>query len=478
MDEPRIVVIGAGLAGLTCAYRLHRADVPVRVFEGSDRVGGRCWSDRGIVEGQLAEHAGELIDPSHTHLLTLVRELGLELEDRGAAGAHIQATGRVHLDGVELDRSQILLSGMAELLASEADRIGELAFDRAGPEARTFDEMSVVDWMDANLDGGSASTLARTVASITSQNFGMAPKELGASALLLGFAEYTTLAARAGAGDDELAVAASAIDFVDAIVFALHVRGGNDLVPTALAETLPDGALRMDSPLERVRRHADETYRLRIRGLGDEVVADRVVLALPFPPLRRVDLDDAGLSDRKRHCIAELPMGSNTKLLLGLDRPMSTIAPGTGWVTVEPPGVTTWDSSLAQPGTGGIATMFTADKLFATGTAHGVPSRSEVDRALALMENSIPGISGAFAGTAWLDSWPDDPWTGGSYAGWGPGQMTKYWGSIGLPEGGIHFAGEHTSTVSAGFLDGAVESGERAAREVLTALGHAGKRER
>jgi monoamine oxidase len=460
MNQPRVVVIGAGLAGLTCAYRLHHAGVPVRVFEASDRVGGRCWSDRSIVDGQVAEHGGELIDPSHTHLLTLVRELGLELEDRAAAGAPTRATGRIHLDGREVDRSQLSLSEVAQALARDADRIGDLAFDRAGPEAKAFDEMSVIDWLDANLDGGSTSTLGRVVASVVAQNYGLAPAQLGASALLFDFAEYTATAART-----------DAVDIVDAIVFALHVRGGNDLVPAALADALPAGALHMEAPLERVRRHVDETYRLRIGGLADEVVADRVVLALPFPPLRRVDLDDAGLSDRKRRCIAELPMGANTKLLLGLEHPMSTIAPGTGWVTIEPPAMTTWDSSLAQPGPGGIATVFTAEKLFATDTAHGMPATTEVEQALAVLEPSIPGISGAFAGNAWLDSWPDDPWTGGSYSGWGPGQLTNYWGSVGLPEGGIHFAGEHTSTVSQGFLDGAVESGERCATEILTALG-------
>lgn len=470
MDEPRIVVIGAGLAGLTCAYRLHRAGVPVTVFEASDRIGGRCWSDHTIVDGQVAEHGGELIDASHVYLLELVRELDLELEDRAAAGAPARATGRIYLDGRDVDRSQLELLEMAEALVRDAERIGEFAFDRAGPEAKAFDEMSVIDWLDANLDGGSSSTLGRIVASVVAQNYGMAPEQLGAPALLLDFADYTTPAAHVSVGGEPADVA-SAIDLVDAIVFALHVRGGNDLVPAALAEALPDDALRLDSPLERVRRHNDETYRLRIAGLRDEVIADRVVLALPFPPLRRVDLNDAELSDRKRRCIDELPMGSNTKLLLGLERPMSTIAPGIGWVSMEPPAMTTWDSSLAQPGTGGIATVFTAEKLFATDTAHGVPSSADVDRALSLIESSIPGISGAFAGKAWLDSWPDDPWTGGSYAGWGPGQITEYWGSIGLPEGGIHFAGEHTSIVSPGFMDGAVESGERCATEILTAFG-------
>ena len=76
-----------------------------------------------------------------------------------------------------------------------------------------------------------------------------------------------------------------------------------------------------------------------------------------------------------------------------------------------------------------------------------------------------------FNGKAWLDYWTGDPWTRGSYAAYPPGQLTKYWGYAGIPEGRVHFAGEHTSTYSQGFLNGGVESGQRAAIEVLQALG-------
>jgi monoamine oxidase len=61
----------------------------------------------------------------------------------------------------------------------------------------------------------------------------------------------------------------------------------------------------------------------------------------------------------------------------------------------------------------------------------------------------------------------DDPFTRGSYAAFGPGQITRYWRFVGLAEGRVHFAGEHTSMWAQAFLDGAVSSGRRAAREVL-----------
>ena len=90
---------------------------------------------------------------------------------------------------------------------------------------------------------------------------------------------------------------------------------------------------------------------------------------------------------------------------------------------------------------------------------------------LANLERGVPGVTDAWNGLAFLDSWVDDPWVRGSYAGFGPGQYTDFWGFLGLREGPVHFAGEHTSTFSQGFLNGGVESGERAAREVTNALG-------
>ena len=83
----------------------------------------------------------------------------------------------------------------------------------------------------------------------------------------------------------------------------------------------------------------------------------------------------------------------------------------------------------------------------------------------------MTGLSGAYNGKAWLSSWVDDPWARGSYAGFGPGQYTAYWGFLAKHEANVYFAGEHTSTHSQGYLNGGVESGERAARQVSKGLG-------
>ena len=86
--QARVVIVGAGLAGLAAAYTLAKAGVRATLYEGSPRIGGRCWTDReSFADGQVAERGGELIDTSHEEIRALCAEFGLPLDDLIAAEA-------------------------------------------------------------------------------------------------------------------------------------------------------------------------------------------------------------------------------------------------------------------------------------------------------------------------------------------------------------------------------------------------------
>ena len=256
-----------------------------------------------------------------------------------------------------------------------------------------------------------------------------------------------------------------------------HVRGGNDQIVHALAAQLPDGAVRLDAPLEALVERADGSYGMRFGGIAGEVVADRVVLALPFTTLRRVDLGRAGLSAKKRRCIDELGMGTNAKVLMQFERRPQAYGDWNGYLVSDAPFLYTWESTLGEPGRRSIVTTYFGGRSGAAGLRarepHAPTLEREVRRNLhSLGQGGATGLGGirrGFAGRAWTDRWVSDPWARGSYAAYLPGQYTRYYGFAGKPEGAIHFAGEHTATANQGFLEGAVASGERAAEEIAAA---------
>jgi monoamine oxidase len=473
--RPRALVVGAGLAGLRCAELLQRSGVAVEVHEASDRVGGRCWSAHGLAEGIVAEHGGEHIAPDHGHVSALASELGLELEDRMAATPAELRTGAVVFQDRRISPGEgtVEMARVLERVAEEAERVGDLRPDHAGDAARALDGVTALAWIEENVEGGSSSLVGRMPAVAAALISGVPADRLSAAAFLFMFALDPAIA-----GERPAAEAVEARNTLSSLgelgtdaVFQQHVRGGNDMLVRGLADRLLESTIVLGSPLTSLRSDGDGI--LGRFGDGVDVRADTVVLAIPITALREIDLDDAILSEPRRRAIRDLStMGQNTKLLIGLDRPPSELPTWPGHLLdLDEPPLAIWDTTPAQPGPGGVLTVFTGGEIFRASEAHAEPSPVVIEQVLARLERLVPGVRARFNGRAWLDSWPRDPWTRGSYLGFGPGQYTRYWGFLGAPEGRIHLAGEHTSTIGQGYLDGAIESGERAAREVLDDFG-------
>jgi monoamine oxidase len=464
----RVAVIGAGLAGTTAAYRLAHSGVQVRLFEARDRIGGRCWTARGFAGGQTAEHGGEFIDTRHVHLRGLAAELGLPLDDLWKGGVN-GAVSPSWINGHYFRYAEVndQLNRISAAVSAQARRVGVIGADgkasdvaypygTATTEARQMDELNMREWIDQHVPGvpGDVKTfLDQTM----SGWYGLDMAGL------------------------------SALNWIDFLVIPYpggderwHVKHGNDQVPALAARALPAGTTQLESPLQALIKRADGSYELRFGGSAPSrpVIADRVILTIPWTTLREVDLEGAGFSGYRMTAIRELGMGTDVKLLVQYRRRPATFkvhgAPWSGTVNYTNPNYQTWDSAPTEPGSAGLITVYaggSGSQAFASPAYHAPAPQDLTATILGQINHVVPGTKDAFNGKAWLDYWTGDPWTRGSYAAYTPGQITKYWGYAGMPEGNVHFAGEHTSTYSQGFLNGGVESGQRAAIEVLLALG-------
>ena len=453
--DPRVVVVGAGLAGVCCAYKLQQNGIRADLYEARDRVGGRCWTARTFDGGQVAEHGGEFVDTRHVQLRRLIAALGLHLDDLWPAYEEEgDVDGLLVLDGALRDRHDVRkhFDVVIRRLVRDAKRVGPYRWGQAGPAAKAFDRMTMREWMDANVPGGSTSLLGRSIDVGLTGFWGIDPEDTSAITLL-----DTYITPYPGGPADE----------------RYHVRGGNDQVPNMLADLLPADALHLESPLESMAERSDGTFELGFGGVATPVIADHVVLCLPFTTLRDVDLSGAGLSRKRLKAIDELGMGTNAKVLLQFQDRFPTFG-WNGGFTLDAPKSDSWDSALAQPGDGGLLTIYTGGKTgagYPTDVPHAIAPAGVVDDALTFLDTYLPGMRDSFNGRSWLDSWVDDPWVKGSYAAFLPGQWTSFFGYMGRREGNVHFAGEHTSTYSQGYLNGGVETGLRAAREVVHATG-------
>lgn len=469
-ERPHVVVVGAGLAGLTCAERLS-GPVRVTLIEARDRVGGRCWSAHGWADGQVAEHGGELIESGQLNVLRLVAELGLELESR-RSDDHVPGATALAGRVAPLDDVAGLPGLLAELATQHAAAVapGRWAERRSAVE---LDEMTARDWLDEHVDGGTDSRLGRGVDLIVTLNLGIPTDRLSALSLhhmFIGLSDGDSSESFAF-GNDSASEDAQFGDVVrSGVIDTFHVSGGNDQLASGLAARLPDGCLHLQTVLTSVRRLADGRYVLTTDSGGAHLLADRVVLATPLPPLRRVDLTDAGISARRLQAIAEVPMATHRKLLAQLAGQPGLDAAWPGLLLTDAPPTAVWDSSRGQRGTAGLLTFFSHDTWLASPDSHGPPSTGAMNAAEKIVAGLAPGLERALSGQYWLDDWAADPWSGGSYAAFAPGQYTRFADLLPTPEGGVHFAGEHTSLASFGYLDGAVGSGLRAAEEVLSSL--------
>ena len=451
---PRIVIVGGGLAGLTCVYQLRKAGYLAEVHEASpDRLGGRCWSiDDYFAEGQIAEHGGELIDQGHTEMRQLAQSLGLKLDNLVAAEQN-GTEPRYWFDNGPYTYTQATsdLKGIWQKIKSDVQAASyPTLYNLSTERGRQLDQMSIIDWINESVPGGITSRLGQLLDVAYNIEYGAECSVQSSLNLLylLGFS-----------GQGQLRIFGRSNE-------KYHVRGGNDLIVAGLGSLLT-GQITFGSALTAIQRRADGTYDITMRANNKNITsrADKVVLALPFAVLRTLDISKAGFSPVKLRAIRELGMGTNSKLNVQFTERLWRTLGLNGDTFADTGYQSTWEVTRAQPGAAGILVDYTGGAIGETFGTGDPTSRAQLFTSQ--IDPLLPGLSSRFNGRATIDFWKANPYTNGSYSYWKVGQYTAFAGAEREQSGNCHFAGEHTSVDFQGFLNGAVESGYRAAGEIL-----------
>jgi monoamine oxidase len=468
--QPTVAIVGAGMAGMSCALELADAGIRSTVYEASGRIGGRMFSNSGYWQfQQVTEWCGELIDTGHTTIRGLAKRFGLPLDN--LLGAQPNRSDDVyHFFGAYYPkrRADQDFLDVSDLISADADAAGfPTTFDSNTAAGRALDRMSVYEYIERRIPGGHRSPLGALLDVAYVIEYGADSREQSALNLifLLGFQPNASGLSVFGESDEKF-----------------HIRGGNQQLPEAIARSLGNDVVKTGQRLTRIRETTAGRYRLTFDRAGgtNEVVADFVVLAIPFAILDGVDTAGAGFNALKRQAIAEQGRGHNGKLHLQFTE--------RGWLGEGPwPGVSngssyadtgyqaTWEATRAQAGKGGILVFYTGgsttdaavtDQPFATATNGGV--RADVAIVQAQIAPVYPGL--VWNGKATQSLPHKSPLFKSSYSYYKVGQYTTFGGYERVRQGGVLFCGEHTSIDFQGFMEGAASEGVRAARQLARLL--------
>lgn len=406
----KVLVVGAGPAGMACAYRLRQQDVDVQVVEARARVGGRTWSET-LSNGAIAERGGEYFDSTATEAHRFTTELGLHMASQGF---NASVRGTIDPDGPSLEE----LEEGAALLCDYWKNLGEMD-----------DSVSVADVI-------AGSSLSPEVKAVIAARLSSGRA-----------ADVGRVSARWVDGGAESARVEHE--------FNTRIREGNQRLAERMMEEIGTERVSRRWPVATIER-ASRGYTVT-NYLGEAVSADIVVLAVPAT--LAPDLAEGVADPRTIVALRKIGFGQATKLHLTIE---NDVAPAVRQELATP--FSTW-------ATAGIGSEFAA---FVTGfgATHGTQDKLRVmhgpDTFRPLLEAQWPEAK--FGPSALLTYWGGDPWTRGAYSYRPVGWTEEDQEYIARPSEQLFFAGEHTADLHGSSICGALRSGERAAREVLAKL--------
>jgi monoamine oxidase len=440
-----VVIVGAGLAGLTAARALTAAGVDVVVLEARERVGGRTYT-RPASDGTLIDHGGQWIGPTQERLAALAEAVGVKTFRSYDSGNNIEykrGQRTIYSGTIPMSEPEVTME-VVEMLLNLSVMASEVPLDApwTAPRAAEWDAQTMATWAERNVQNeGARDLLTLVIESV----FSVEPRDLS----LLPFLFYVH---SGGNLNMLLSVTGGAQES--------RFVGGAQAVSNRVAEALGERVI-LNAP---VRTIIQDDMGVLVESDALSVRARRAIIAIP-PALAGRLLYRPALPGYRDQFTQRMPMGTVIKVHCLYDTPFWRDEGLSGQV-VSDAGIIriTYDNSPESGRPGVLLTFIEGDE----GRAWG--RRSPEERRAAVLE-CLVRYFGEKAGRPYEyleQNWAEEEYTRGCYAGvMPPGVWIAYGEALRAPVGRLHWAGTETATVWMGYMDGAIQSGERAAAEVL-----------
>jgi len=457
-----VVVIGAGLAGLSAARRLVDRGRSVVVLEARDRVGGRTLTRN--VNGASLDVGGQWIGPTQDKMAALARELGVgtfKTYNEGNNLYYRNGSGRPYSSSGPLGPIPPDVPGAAEAGAALAlldDMASKIPRDKpwTAENAREYDSQTFETWkLNHTVSEGGRLLLDLGIEAV----FACEPRDVSLLFVLFYIA---------AAGNESTVGTFERLINTGGGAQETRFVGGSQQLSLGLAKRL-GARVHLSSPVRTIVQTAGG---VRVEADGVTVSAQRAIVAMA-PALTAGIEFEPQLPPKRAQLVQRYPMGSVFKCQAIYDRPFWRDAGLTGQVVSDTePARITFDNT-PKDGSPGVMLGFIEGE-----AARKWAERSADDRRAAVLANFADYFGPqARSPRHYLEmSWQDERWSRGCYEGYtAPGVLLDYGSAIREPVSRVHWAGTETSPIWNGYMEGAVRSGERAAEEVLPLLGGAAR---
>ncbi len=441
--DKNIIIIGGGMAGLNAAYQLQKLGINSKVYEASSRTGGRMFTMKDYFgDGITTDIGGEFVDTSHEDILQLLKEFNLGYYDLRTDTMEPQA---FYFEGKllsEADLAAALRPFIPQLVKDLAALPLEINYKNAGA-LQAIDDMSITAYLTAL---GIKGWLYNYLEVMLTREYGMEAAEQSAINFLLML--------------DRAATNAS-----DTIFSGGHevfkIKGGSQHLADTLYQKVKERVV-LKHRLVAVKKGINNQYEVTFENAGGQLKlkADHIIMALPYTILRTINFE-VPMAPEKRKCIDEWGYGNSSKFVIGFKEKPWRNSNKQGYTFTDEAFGCGWDSSHMQSDKAGSFTVFGggdfSNKVFAT-------NQQQLNAAFVpALQKIYAGAGPAFTGKNFKFCWAKQPFTKGGYTSLKKGQYSTIVGWEAEPVDEIYFAGEHVSGEFQGYMNGAAETGRKAA---------------